>query len=149
MNIEKTVRDYLPQVIHLSLATCAADKPWVCEVHYTYDDELNLYFRSKPQRRHSIEIETNPHVAGNMVTQHFLNQKVRGVYFEGTAECLTGVDANHPSYTTWCERFGGDESLLEEAKEETGHHFYKITVNNFVVFDGYDGPSAKHELVWK
>lgn len=46
MDIEKTIRNYFPQVIHMSLATCADNKPWICEVHYVFDNELNLYFRS-------------------------------------------------------------------------------------------------------
>ncbi len=144
------IRGYLPQVIHMSLGTCVDNKPWVCEVHYVYDKELNFYYRSKPQRRHSVEIDANPNVAGNIVTQHFLNQKVRGVYFEGVAEKLTDVTADHVAYQLYCERFGTDEAILDEAKEDTGHGFYKITVNNFVVFDGCSGtPSAKHELAWK
>jgi len=85
MDTEKIIRNYLPQVIHMSLATCANNKPWVSEVHFVFDNELNFYFRSTPQRRHSEEIATNPNVAGNIVTQHFLGQKVRGVYFEGLA----------------------------------------------------------------
>lgn len=75
-DLEKTIRDYLPAVIHLSLSTCKDDKPWVCEVHYVYDDELNLYFRSKPSRRHSLEIMDNPYVAGNIVEQHTVEDKL-------------------------------------------------------------------------
>lgn len=82
----------------MSLATSNNNKPWVCEVHYAYDDQLNLYFRSKPSRRHSQEIATNPHVAGSIVIQHKLGEKPRGVYFEGIAELLTGVDENHVAY---------------------------------------------------
>jgi len=37
MNIEQKIREYLPQVIHLSLATSSENKPWVGEVHFAYD----------------------------------------------------------------------------------------------------------------
>ncbi len=46
MDVEKVIREYLPKVIHMSLATCVDNRPWVCEVHFVYDDDLNLYWRS-------------------------------------------------------------------------------------------------------
>ena len=150
MDIEKTIRDYLPHVIHMSLATCDNNKPWICEVHYVFDNELNFYFLSTPQRRHSIEISNNPHVAGNIVTQHQLGQNVRGVYFEGSAEKLECVDIDHVAYQSYCQHFGTDEGILAEAEEETGHVFYKITVQKFALFDGHESnPSTKYELGWK
>ena len=66
MDIEKLIREYLPQIIHLSLGTSANNKPWVCEVHFAYDESLNLYYRSLTLRRHSQEIAENPNF-GNIV----------------------------------------------------------------------------------
>jgi uncharacterized protein YhbP (UPF0306 family) len=149
-NIEQVIRDYLPEVIHMSLATTNDDKPWVCEVHYVFDSDLNLYFRSTPDRRHSKEIEKNPNVAGNIVKQHSLGQKPRGIYFEGKAEMLQDVDENDVAYTLYCKRFGTNQSILQEARTENGHKFYKITVNKFYVFDSIESnPSQKYELDWK
>lgn len=133
----------------MSLATSVDAKPWVCEVHYVFDNDLNLYFRSTPIRRHSKEIQINPNVAGNIVKQHLVGQKPRGVYFEGKAEMLANVDENHVAYKLYCERFGTNKSILEEAKTENGHKFYKVTVNKFYVFDSVESsPSQKYELVW-
>src|SRR2546430_7154060 len=98
LDIEKTIREYLPQIIHMSLSTCADNKPWICEVHFAYDDELNLYFASNKNSRHATEIRANLQVAGNIVTQHFLNQKARCVSFEGIAEQIEDIDENHPAY---------------------------------------------------
>jgi uncharacterized protein YhbP (UPF0306 family) len=149
MDIEQKIREYLPQIIHLSLATSQDSRPWVCEVHFAYDDSLNLYFRSKPDRRHSLEIVTNPRVAGNIVTQHGVGEKPRGVYFEGTAERLANVDENHPAYTLYCDRFGTGPEILEEDKTDTGHGFYKVTVENFYLFDSREStPSQKYHLPW-
>ena len=150
MNIEETIRQYLPQVIHLSLATSANNKPWISEVHYVFDTDLNLYFRSKPDRRHSLEIASNPEVAGNIVAQHQLGEQVRGVYFEGRAEILKDVDETHPAYTLYCERFGTGREILEESQTDTGHGFYKISVKNFYLFDSRESnPSQKYLLAWK
>ncbi len=134
----------------MSLATSSNDQPWVCEVHYVFDEDLNLYFRSTPSRRHSQEIQNNPKVAGNIVEQHKAGQKPRGVYFEGKAELLNEVDENHIAYKLYCERFDTDKAILQDAKKDDGHKFYKITVNKFYVFDSRESsPSKKYELNWK
>jgi uncharacterized protein YhbP (UPF0306 family) len=148
-DIEKVIRGYLPQVIHMSLATSANNKPWVCEVHYAWDDDLNLYFSSGKDRRHSQELRANPQVAGNIVTQHFMNQKVRGVYFEGTAEELDEIDENHPAYLAYNKRFGIGPQAVQAARKEGSARFYKITVSDFYVLDGYESsPPQKYHLEW-
>lgn len=149
MNIEQAIRDYLPEVIHMSLATSKDNKPWVCEVHFPYDQDLNIYFSSLTSRRHSQEIAVNPNVAGNIVTQHVEGQKVRGVYFEGKAELLKNVTSTYSAFLSLQERFGLDEEDLQEAGEENGHHFYKISVETFYLFDSRESkPSQKYELNW-
>jgi nitroimidazol reductase NimA-like FMN-containing flavoprotein (pyridoxamine 5'-phosphate oxidase superfamily) len=134
----------------MSLATCANGKPWVCEVHFAYDDDLNIYFRSLESRRHSQEIASNPNVAGNIVEQHDLTMKPRGVYFEGTAEKLENVTEDNPAYIAISKRMGLGPELLEEAQKEDGHKFYKISVENFYLFDSRESkPSNKYTLSWK
>src|SRR5438552_15277179 len=89
MDIEKIIREYLPHVVHMSLGTSKDNKPWVCEVHFAYDEDLNLYYRSTPARRHSQEIADSPNVAGTIVKAVGLGEFCKGaVYFEGTAELL-------------------------------------------------------------
>lgn len=149
VDIEKTIREYLPNVVHMSLSTTMDGKPWVCEVHFAYDQDLNLYFRSKRDRRHSREIAQNPYVAGNIVTQHMIGQKVRGVYFEGRAVLLEDIDEQHPAFVCLCERFNRGNDILEESKTEDGHKFYKILVDTFYVFDSREStPGEKYELPW-
>jgi len=148
MDIEQTIRDYLPNIVHMSLATSKDNKPWVCEVHFAYDEDLNLYFRSLASRRHSQEIAQNPHVAGNIVVQHALDQPVRGVYFEGEACLLTSGEEQLKAAQYIEERLEKGESLLEEAKNG-GHQFYKISVTTFYLFDSVESkPSQKYVLPW-
>ncbi|HEY2004432.1 MAG TPA: pyridoxamine 5'-phosphate oxidase family protein [Candidatus Saccharimonadia bacterium] len=149
METEAIIRQYIPQVIHMSLATCAGDRPWVCEVHFAFDEDLNLYFRSTPDRRHSREIAQNPNVAGNIVTQHHLNQRPRGIYFEGQAQQLTGVSTDSPAYKVISTRLGLGPKIVDDANAESGHQFYQIKVSDWYVFDALGpGPSAKHHLSW-
>lgn len=143
--IENIIRHYIPQVIHMSLATVADNKPWVCEVHFAYDNSMNLYWISSPERRHSQEIAKNPNVSGNIVTQHFLNQKPRGVYFEGQAHKLEGVPVEHPAYQAYASRFGVTEGL-KAINEENGLRLYQLLVSDWYLFDAYNGPSQKYRL---
>lgn len=149
MDIENTIREYLPEVIHMSLATTKENKPWVCEVHFAYDDKLNLYFRSLTSRRHSNEIAENPNVAGNIVKQFEINEAGVGVYFEGTASLLTDPAEKEIAFQSIRGRFGLGDEILAESDNPEGHQFYKITVHAFYVFGVFDkGSSQKYELEW-
>jgi len=149
MDVEKIIRDYIPGIVHMSLATSRNNKPWVCEVHYAYDNDLNLYFRSLASRRHSQEIADNPSVAGNIVKQFALGEAGIGVYYEGTAKRLPLGDEQTKAFETIKERLKAHDNILEEAKKPDGHQFYKISVSSWYVFGGFDGqPSQKYELKW-
>ena len=149
MDIEKIVREYIDKTIHLSLATADGDTPWVCEVHFAYDDNLNLYFRSLKSRRHSQEIAKNPKVAGNIIDTYALGEPVVGVYFEGTAEMLPIGDGRTQAFACLKARLGVADEVLKEAEQGDGHQFYKITVKNWYVFGRFGGPSGqKHKLAW-
>lgn len=149
MDVEKIVRDYLPHVVHMSLATVKGNAPWVCEVHFAYDDDLNLYFRSLPSRRHSQEIANNPKVAGNIIKQHSLGEMPEGVYFEGTTAMIDSDDERRAVFPHFQKRLRANESVLEEAKQPDGHQFYKVTVHNWYIFGRFDGDAVqKYQLAW-
>lgn len=149
MDIEKVIRDYLPQIVHMSLATSKDNKPWVCEVHFAYDDNLNLYFRSLASRRHSQEIAANSNVSGNVVRQHELGEYPLGVYFEGTAEMLQAGDEQNKAFELIKARLKASDDILTEAQDPDGHQFYKITVTNWYVFGKLDDTGGKkQQLKW-
>jgi uncharacterized protein YhbP (UPF0306 family) len=147
--IEYIIRDYIPQIIHMSLATVKDNKPWVCEVHFSYDDELNLYFGSSSKTRHAQEILGNSHVAGNIVTQHHKDQKVRCVDFEGIATPLSSEEAEKTAYRAYVKRYGESEGLLNEIRKDGEFQFFKIAVDTFYVFDSYGEKRGKHTLPWQ
>ena len=146
---ESTIREYIAQVIHMSLSTSKDNKPRVFELHFAYDKQLNLYFVSGVNTRHSEDIRNNPHVAGSIVTQHFLNQKVRGIYFDGTAKELVDIDEMQQAYKTYTARYHDSPQLARVAQAEGNARFYKITVNNFYVVDGLLSDAAQqYHLPW-
>lgn len=149
MDVEKIVREYIDKTIHMSLATSKGDKPWVCEVHFVYDDNLNLYFRSIASRRHSQEIAVNPHVAGNIVKQHELDEYPHAIYFEGSAKAIDSVSEREKIFPLFQKRFGVGRSVLDESAQPDGHHFYKVTVEKWYCFGKFGGDKGeKTKLEW-
>jgi uncharacterized protein YhbP (UPF0306 family) len=149
VDVEQIVREYIDKSLHMSLATVSGDAPWVCEVHFVYDDELNLYWRSLPSCRHSQEIAANPKVAGNIVKQHGLSDFPYGIYFEGTAESVEDREDRERVFPLFQKRLNASEDILEDAESDDGHKFYKITVINWYAFGKFDGESGqKYKLEW-
>jgi uncharacterized protein YhbP (UPF0306 family) len=149
IDVESAVREYIEKTVHMSLATVSSDAPWVCEVHFAYDDNLNLYFRSLKSRRHSQEIASNPKVAGNIIDKYGLGDLVVGVYFEGTASLLEAGDEQNLAADCLKKRLQIQDDIVAEAADETGHQFYKITAANWYVFGRFGGTSGqKHKLEW-
>ena len=149
VEVEDIIRNNIGATVHMSLATVSNNRPWVCEVHFAYDEELNLYFRSKASRRHSQEIAQNPYVSGNIVKQFELGEPVVGVYFEGTAEQLAHVTEESPAFVA-LQRLGLKTDALTEAENEAdGHKFYKITVKNWYAFGRFGADHGqKLSLEW-
>ncbi len=149
VNVEQVVREYIDKTIHLSLATVGDNAPWVCEVHFAYDENLNLYFRSLKSRRHSQEIASNSNVAGNIIDKYGLGEPVVGVYFEGTAQLLEAGEEQNIAAECLKSRLKITDDIVEEATHEDGHQFYRISVKIWYVFGRFGGPSGqKHKLEW-
>ncbi len=150
VDVEQVVREFIDKTLHMSLATVSDDRPWVCEVHFAYDENLNLYFRSRTSTRHCQEIAANPNVAGNIVHQHAIDEGPHGIYFEGTAELITDESQFQRLYEYFKRRQQVDERIIEEAKTDDGHKFYKVTVENWFAFGKFNGDKfKKHELAWR
>lgn len=149
INLEEIVREYIDKTVHMSLGTSSDGKPWVCEVHFVYDENLNLYFRSLKSRRHSLEIAVNPNVAGNIVKQHSVEEYPHAIYFEGEAKLVDNANERSALFPLFQKRLHATEAILKDAAQEDGHHFYKITVKNWYAFGKFgESSSAKHELDW-
>ena len=149
MDLEKIVREYIDKTIHMSLGTSRDNKPWVCEVHFAYDENLNIYWRSSTSRRHSQEIADNPRVAGNIVKQHAPGEVPGGLYFEGTAELLGPGEVHNKAYQAIDARFQLGPDILAQAQQPDGPQFYKVTVETFYLFGRFNDEGVKkHELPW-
>ena len=91
MDVRKLISEYFESAQLLQIITSINDQPWAATVFFAYDDDLNLYWISRTDRRHSQEINQNHNVAGVIVKYHTYSEKVRGIQLVGTAEELMGV----------------------------------------------------------
>lgn len=149
VNVEEIVREHIDKSLHMSLATVSGNKPWVCELHFAYDDDLNIYFSSLTSTRHAQEIATNPEVAGNIVKQHDLEEYPSGIYFEGNARLLKPGDEQNAAFQYMKQRLGLTQEDLEDAKDPSKHQFFKIIVTKWYAFGKFGQPSgAKYQLTW-
>lgn len=147
LDVEQIIREFIDKTVHMSLATSSGNKPWVCEVHFGYDQNLNLYFVSERSTRHCREIEANPLVAGNIVKQHELTESPNGIYFEGEAEYLPKPTPEQ--ITAYCSRLNRDESELSSFLSQGGKGMYQVTISKWAVFGKFGSEkNAKHELKW-
>jgi len=73
----------------MSLATHDNGGVWVADVIYIHDEDLNIYWMSDPDVRHSQAILRNSKVAGT-VTASGPGEDNLGIQFEGFAEKING-----------------------------------------------------------
>lgn len=88
-DITNLIQEVLEKGYLMSLATLDDGGVWVSDVIYIFDDEFNIYWMSKPDRRHSEAIIKNPKVAGT-ITASAQGENNLGIQFEGLAKKVDG-----------------------------------------------------------
>ncbi|MDP3762541.1 MAG: pyridoxamine 5'-phosphate oxidase family protein, partial [bacterium] len=84
-NIEQLIKEVLNKGYLMSLATLDDGGVWASDVIYVYDDDLNIYWMSYPNVRHSEAILKNPKVAGTITASEQSGEEL-GIQFDGIAE---------------------------------------------------------------
>lgn len=73
----------------MSLATFD-DSLWVSDLIYIYDDDLNIYWMSDPNVRHSKAILENNFIAGTITISNYSKEPNLGIQFSGKAIKIDG-----------------------------------------------------------
>ena len=140
--LKELIEQYLGNAKSMQLATVADSMPWICSVWFVADESMNIYWLSSTGRRHSKEIEQNPHVAGAMCLPQTPLDAVRGLQFEGVATILTdpaeiqrALDLHVSHGTFSAERI---EQLAQHP--DNPHKFYRAQPKLFVLFDAEHFP---------
>lgn len=141
MNLKRLIKDYLEEAKILQVATSVKNQPWACTVYFAFDDDLNLYWLSKPTRRHSQELRDNEKVSGTVVLPHTPGDKVRGVQLQGIAKELNSRAEAGLAMKHYARRFGMNTKRVKAILDNTdGHVCYKITPTLYVLFDEVNFP---------
>lgn len=88
LKIKELVIEVLEKGYLMSLATYD-ESVWVADVIYIFDEDLNIYWMSDPEARHSVAIIKNNKVAGT-ITNSGQGQDNEGIQFSGIAEKIEG-----------------------------------------------------------
>lgn len=147
--LESLIRDYLKESKLMHLATSVNNQPWLCHVWFSYDKNLNIYFISKPYRRHVKELLKQPKVAGGMVNIKLvgLGQKVRGLSFQGKAEEVKGAGLLK-AYSCYVGRWPKAKKNLNIKaiiSRGVGSRIYRIRPKTFVLFDEVNYPEEPRQ----
>ncbi len=138
--IEELIREYVKNGRMMQIATANGDQPWSCIVYYASDTDLNLYWISKPDTRHSREIQINSKVAGSIPIK-FDDLIVVGVQLEGDAKLVDDNSEIKEKVKLYSDKFNRGNSWCEDfiaGKNE--HKLYRIKPRLFVIFDRVNFP---------
>lgn len=147
MTVEELIKAYLPSKNIMQLATSVDDQPWLCTVHYFSDDDLNIYWISTKERKHSIDIHKNPNVAGYVLVHENtpVEAWVIGLAFEGKVEYV-GEELDEEICTGYIKKLNKDLNLMAGIKNGTNaHKFYRLIPTKFVLFDNKKFPDEPRQ----
>ena len=125
--------------------------PWLCHVWYrALFSPDRLYFISRPDRQHSINIQRDERVAGGIVSIPLtgLGQTVTGVTFQGLASELdSSADKELALFLTRWPR--ARASITTERREANSipSRLYEIRVERWVLFDERNFPDEARQLI--
>ncbi len=94
IDIKQRVREALEQGHLMSLGTVDSLGVWVADVGYMFDDNLNIYWMSSPNTRHSKAIELNGKVAASITISTKSKEDNLGLQLEGIAKKIDQLDFN-------------------------------------------------------
>ncbi len=108
MDLKKIIGDYLKKGRMVSIATANGDQPWNATVYYASDEELNLYWISKLESRHSQEIHKNKKVAAAIPVK-FDDLVVIGLQLEGEADLIEDQEIINEKVKLYSDKFNRGE----------------------------------------
>jgi uncharacterized protein YhbP (UPF0306 family) len=139
--LKQYILDYLEQNRVMTLATCMDDIPWAASVMYAYDDDLNLYFISKPETRKTQNLLSNPKVSATINQFQKTPGKILGIQLEGTARKLDKTK-NVQELELFKKRFDWAKDFLDD------HELFQIAPKKIYYLDDEKfGPQGREELI--
>lgn len=144
--VETLVKKYLARGNMMQVATANRRQPWVCTVYYVEDDELNLYWLSLPERRHSQEIEKNSKAAVAVPIK--FDKPVVGLQAQGVAEVVADHKLIEQVMVRYVKRYNTGRDFYDNFMAgKNQHKMYKFVPDAYYLFDEVTfGDGVKREL---
>lgn len=140
MDLRQSIEEYLKKARMMQVASVIGDQPWNCTVYYASDENLNLYWISKADTRHSKEILKNPKV-GVAIPVKFDDLTVIGLSIEGDASLVEDIDEIKRVIRFYTDKFNrGEDWHKDFIAGKNIHKLYKIKPRLFVLFDRVNFP---------
>ncbi len=121
-----------------TLATTEKNKPWLANVFYVVDSTDNIYFVSKVDTRHVLEMVQNPNVAFGVYSPESKLGKIKGLQAEGKVSIMkkNEIKAVFDLYDVqFPEAFGEGKNYKDFDGPSAVSRFYKITPNKLYLRD--------------
>ena len=141
-SLKNDIKKYFAEAKMMQLATVRDNKPWICNVWFVSDKDLNIYWISSTTRRHSEEIKDNEHVAAAMcMVSDPSDTSKSGIQLEGVAHEVTNPVEMAKALKLYVARgiFTLDQVKKFMADVTKPHRFYKITPRRII----YSNPAPR------
>lgn len=147
MDARELIKKFLLDKEVMQLATVKDGKPWVSNLHYVADKNHNIYWLSKPDRRHSQEIKNHAHVAAAIAVRS-PDHPVIGLQIEGQASEVKDKKELTEVMRVYADRFKVSESFYNEFMAgKNPHKMYRLKPENIVLFDEQNFPDDPRQEV--
>lgn len=151
----KTHKDLAIEIIqenqYLALATSSENTSWSCTVTYATDENVNIYFMSDPNSRHTKDFQTNNVVSVVVYDSTQEWGKGLGVQLVGIVEKVSDAEKDFVK-KLFFERnypFGGvphAQNIFLDAINDGTYFFYKLTPQKMWVSDPESDVDGKVEV---
>lgn len=108
---DAAVNSLLNSVPAMTLATTADGHPWATDVYFAASGYEFVFF-SSPASRHSRNLVATPRCAAAVHPSAASWREIKGLQMEGTAECVTGVEAAAHALLVYCAKFPFARDLM-------------------------------------
>jgi uncharacterized protein YhbP (UPF0306 family) len=142
-DVRELVDKYVRSVNMMQLGTSINNEPWVCTLYYAVDDELNLYWISLPDTKHSQTIEKNPKTSAAIPVEYEFGKPIAGLTLTGEAAHLnlSSSEGNRRILELYAKQMNREESFVDDMTSgKNPHELYVFRPKHAKLFDRINFP---------
>jgi uncharacterized protein YhbP (UPF0306 family) len=133
-NVLSDIKQYIKDIWLMQIATSLDNQPWIANVYFVADENLNFYWLSTPARRHSRELSINHKAAIAIVIKK--DQPVIGIQAEGSVEQEHSLKKISEIMPIYIKKYGSGKDFLRLVKAAKNDHvMYRFTPEYLQLFD--------------